>query len=115
MRTVDLAIYADALAAEAATLAARLERARARLRQVALEREARQALPPQVVAHLERLGVLGSGVADGALADLHELTAAVDAVSQLQAWVEERLAASTGRAGYAAAAGAVSPASSAAR
>jgi hypothetical protein len=37
MRGVDLAIYADALAGESASLAARAERARSRLRQSAIE------------------------------------------------------------------------------
>jgi hypothetical protein len=58
VRSVDLAIYADALAGEAATLAARLERARARVRQAAIERVAREELPPQVVARLQALGML---------------------------------------------------------
>jgi hypothetical protein len=44
MRSIDLALYADELAARAATLAAQLERARCRLRQEALEREARRVL-----------------------------------------------------------------------
>ena len=42
MRSVDLAIYADALAGEAAAVAARVERARARLRESEIEREARR-------------------------------------------------------------------------
>ena len=58
MRSVDLALYADELAARAATLAARLERARGRLRQAAIEREARRALDETSVARLESLGVL---------------------------------------------------------
>ena len=45
MRGVDLAIYADALAGEAASLAARAERARSRLRQAAIEKRARTELP----------------------------------------------------------------------
>jgi len=41
MRSVELAIYADTLAGESASLAARAERARSRLRQAAIEKRAR--------------------------------------------------------------------------
>jgi hypothetical protein len=58
VRTVDLAIYADALAGEAAALAARVERARSRLRESAIEREARRTLARETVDRLERLGLL---------------------------------------------------------
>ena len=44
MRSVELAIYADQLAGEAASLAARAERARSRLRQAAIEKRARADL-----------------------------------------------------------------------
>jgi tRNA U34 5-methylaminomethyl-2-thiouridine-forming methyltransferase MnmC len=91
VRSVDLAIYADALAAEAASLAARAERERSRLRQAAIERAAREALAPDVVARLEALGLLATR-ADPS--ELHDLEAALDAVEELQAWVEARLAAS---------------------
>ena len=91
MRSVDLAIYADALAGEAAALAARRERERSRSRQAAIERAARAELPPPVVARLERLGLLATP-ADGA--ELRALGQALEAVEQLQAWVEARLAAS---------------------
>lgn len=91
MRSVDLAIYADAVAGEAATLAARRERERSRLRQAAIERAARAELPPPVVARLDELGLLATR-ANGA--DLRELDRALEAVEQLQAWVEARLAAS---------------------
>jgi predicted transcriptional regulator len=52
MRSIDLALYADELAARAATLAAQLDRARSRLRQEAIEREARRALDEGSVARL---------------------------------------------------------------
>jgi len=91
VRSVDLAIYADAVAGEAAALAARRERERSRLRQAAIERAARAELPPPVVARLDELGLLATR-ANGA--DLRELDRALEAVEQLQAWVEARLAAS---------------------
>ncbi len=89
MRSVDLAIYADALAGEAATLAARLERARARVRQAAIERVAREELPPQVVARLEALGLLQTR-ADRV--EISELVETLEAIEALQAWVERGLA-----------------------
>lgn len=93
VRTVDLALYADALAGEAASLAARAERARSRLRQAGLEREARAALAPSTVARLEELGLLGAADERGLREELCRLTGAVEALEELQAWVEERLAA----------------------
>ena len=65
MRSVDLALFADELAARAATLAAQLERARGRLRQAAIEREARRALEETSVARLESLGILRGSRARG--------------------------------------------------
>ena len=92
MRGVDLAIYADALAAEAASVAARAERARSRLRQAAIEKHARGSLTPVAVERLEALGLLG-GVDEAAVrAELRELEAALDAVEELQAWLEGELA-----------------------
>lgn len=91
MRQVDLAVYADALAGEAATLAARVERGRARLRVAALERAARAELDPAVVATLERLGILAR-IDEAALrSELRELADGLAAVEALQAWVEGRL------------------------
>jgi hypothetical protein len=90
VRSVDLAIYADALAGEAAVLAARLERARGRLRQGAIERAAREDLPARVVMRLEALGLLSTRADRG---EIRELTEALEAIEQLQAWVERRLAA----------------------
>jgi len=92
MRGVDLAIYADALAGEAASLAARAERARSRLRQAAIEKRARQELTGIAVERLEAIGVLGSVDEAAARAELRELEAALDAVDELQAWLEGELA-----------------------
>ena len=59
-RSVELAIYADALAGEAASLAARAERARSRLRQAAIEKRARRRADASVaIERLEALGLLG--------------------------------------------------------
>jgi hypothetical protein len=92
VRGVDLAIYADALAGEAASLAARAERARSRLRQAAIEKRARRELTPVAVERLDALGVFG-GVGESATrAELRELEAALDAVEELQSWLERELA-----------------------
>jgi hypothetical protein len=90
MRSVDLALFADELAARAATLAAQLERARGRLRQAAIEREARRALDETSVARLESLGIL-RGATAGVRAEIRELAASLSVVEELQAWVERRL------------------------
>jgi len=60
MRGVDLAIYADALAGEAASLSARAERTRSRLRQAAIEKRARADLTRVATERLEALGLLGA-------------------------------------------------------
>ena len=91
MRAVDLALYADELAARSATLAAQLERARGRLRQAAIEREARRALDEGLVERLESLGFLRGADTKVARAEVVELASAVAAVEELQAWVERRL------------------------
>ena len=91
MRAVDLAVFADALAAQAATLAARLERARDELRQAALEREARRSLAPETAGRLERLGLLRSSELRGRREEIGTLAADLAAVEELQAWVEARL------------------------
>jgi hypothetical protein len=92
MRGVDLAIYADALAGEAASLAARAERARSRLRQAAIEKRARGELTAVAVQRLEALGVLGGIDEPATRVELRELEAALDAVEELQAWLEGELA-----------------------
>jgi hypothetical protein len=91
MRGVDLAIYADALAGEAASLAARAERARSRLRQAAIEKRARTELTAVAIERLEALGVLGGVDEVATRAELRELEAALDAVEELQAWLEAEL------------------------
>jgi hypothetical protein len=98
MRSVELAIYADLLAAEAAALAARLEQARSRLRQAAIEDEAAAALPPAVVGRLRALGVLGGGGEVAGAAEIQRVTLDLDAVLKLQAWVERELRAGQERA-----------------
>lgn len=92
MRSIDLAIYADALAGEAGAVGARAERVRGRLREASIEREARRALPPETTARLKELGLLRSLDERAARAELRELEAALGALEELQAWVEERLA-----------------------
>jgi hypothetical protein len=92
VRSVDLALYADELAAEATMLAARLERARCRLQRAALEREARRMLDGTAVERLELLGVLRCGETRAVRAEIAELTDSLRAVERLQAWVEERVA-----------------------
>lgn len=93
MRGVDLAIYADALAGEAASLAARAERARSRLRQAAIEQRARADLTRTTVGRLEAIGLL-KGVDQVAVRrELRELDGALEALDELQAWVEKQLAA----------------------
>ena len=93
MRAVDLAIYADALAGEAAALAARVERARCRLTESAIDREARDDLPRNVVDRLERLGLLRPADESRLSSELRRLEADLEALELLQAWVESRLAA----------------------
>lgn len=88
MRSIDLSLYADRLAGEAASLAARIEREHGRLRQGAIERAARGALPPVAVERLEALGLLRTRVDPVALAELEET---LDALEALEAWVEEAL------------------------
>ena len=89
MRSIDLALYADALAGEAASLAARIERERGRLRQAVIERAARAALGPAALERLDELGLLATRGDPVALAELEE---ALDALEALQAWVEGALA-----------------------
>ena len=95
MRGVDLAIYADVLAGEAASLSARAERARSRLRQAAIEKRARNELTQVAVERLEELGLLGAIDEAKARAELRELEAALDALEELQSWVESELGAAT--------------------
>jgi hypothetical protein len=91
VRTVDLAIYADTIAGEHAALAARLEQAQARLREAAIERDARAHLPAEAVKELEALGILGGIDERTARNEMRRLGRALEAVEQLQSWVESRL------------------------
>jgi len=88
MREIDLAVYADVLAGEAASLAARIERERGKLRQATVEKSARKELPLVVVERLEELGLLATCGDVGTLAELEE---SLDAVEALQTWVEAAL------------------------
>jgi hypothetical protein len=92
VRSVELAIYADALAGESASLTARAERARSRLQQAAIEKRARAELTGTAVKRLEALGLIGSVDERATRAELRELEDALDALEELQAWVEEELA-----------------------
>ena len=91
MRGVDLAIYADVLCAEAATLEACAERARSRLRQVAIEKRARAGLTAIAVERLEAIGLLGAVDEAATRVELRELEAALDALGELQSFVEREL------------------------
>jgi hypothetical protein len=92
MRAVELPVYADALAGEAASLSARAERARSRIRQAAIEKRARRDLTEAAVARLQALGVLGAIDESAARAELRELEDAIEALEELQSWVETELA-----------------------
>ena len=93
MREIDLAVYADALAGEAAALSAQAERIRSKLRQAKIERRARNDLTAATVDTLESLGLLGGTDERAAHAELRELEDSLAALEELQAWVEEELAA----------------------
>jgi hypothetical protein len=92
VRAVDLAIYADMLAGEHAALAARAEQAHARLREAAIERDARANIATDAVKELEAAAILGTIDESAARRELRRLTRALEALEALQAWVEERLA-----------------------
>lgn len=91
MRSVDLALYADTLAARASAVVAQLERERDALRQAAIEREACRSLDQATVVRLERMGVLAAPDSRGTRAEIAELAADLGALEELQAWVEGRL------------------------
>jgi Spy/CpxP family protein refolding chaperone len=92
MRAVELAVYADALAGEAASLSARAERARSRIRQAAIEKRAQRDLTDAAVTRLQALGLLGGIDEPAARAELRELDGAIEALEELQSWVEAELA-----------------------
>jgi hypothetical protein len=91
MSAVDLAVFADVLAARASALAAKLEQARAAVHQAALEREARRALSESTVARLESIGLLEQADSRGRREEIARLAGDLTAVEELQTWVEERL------------------------
>ena len=93
MRGVDLAIYSDVLCAEAASLEARAERARSRLRQAAIEKRAHGELTAVAVERLEALALLGSVDEAAVRTELRELQAALEAIEELQSFVERELSA----------------------
>jgi hypothetical protein len=93
VREIDLAVYADALAGESAALSARAERIRSKLRQVKIERRARNDLQASTVDRLESLGLLGGTDERAAHAELRELEDSLAALEELQTWVEGELAA----------------------
>jgi hypothetical protein len=88
VREIDLALYADMLAGEAASVAARIERERGKLRQASVEQAARKELPEPVVERLEELGLLATR---GDCERLAELEESLDALEALQARVEATL------------------------
>jgi hypothetical protein len=92
MRAVELAVYADALAGEAVSLSARAERARSRIRQAAIEKRARRDLTDAAVTRLQALGLLGAIDEPAARAELRDLEGAIEALEELQSWVETELA-----------------------
>ena len=91
MRIVDLALYADVLAAKAARVACELERVRGELRRAAIEREARRALDERTLGRLERLGVVSRADARRLRREVVELAADLSALLALQAWTEAQL------------------------
>jgi hypothetical protein len=91
VRTVDLALYADLLAAKASTLAAQLERARDGLRQAAIEREVRRSFDGATVERLERIGAVSAIDVGAERAEVSRLADDLRALEELQAWVEARL------------------------
>lgn len=92
---MELAVYADTLAGEAAALSSRAERLRSRLRLAGIEREARRELPPATVDRLVALGLLRRPEERALREELAGLETSLAALEELQAWVEERLAAAT--------------------
>jgi hypothetical protein len=95
VRGVDLAVYADALAGEAAALSARAERIRSKLRQAKIERRARNDLRATTVERLQSLGLLCGTDERAAHAELRDLDESLAALEELQAWVEQEVAATS--------------------
>lgn len=91
MRAIDLALFSDLLCARVASTEARLERARDRIRQAAIEREARRALSPASVALLVQAGAFVDTDVRAERRDVAELAAMLGALHELQHWVEAQL------------------------
>jgi hypothetical protein len=91
MRAIDLALFSDVLCARIAAVEARLERARDRIRQAAIHREARKALPPATIELLEDEGVLVSKDVRDERREIAALAATLTALHTLQRWTEEQL------------------------
>ena len=91
MHRIDLELYADRLAQHALRLSDDLSAARLRIAWGALEADARPALGARRAALLEAVGVLGCGRDPGDVALIERRQAQLDALSHLQAWVEERI------------------------
>jgi hypothetical protein len=91
VRSVDVALYADLLAAEASSLEARGERLRSALRLAAIETRAREGLDPETVARLERMGLQRDVDERSLRAQLREVERALEALGKLQVWVETRM------------------------
>jgi hypothetical protein len=64
----------------------------ARIRQAAIERDARRALPGPTVERLERIGVLSLADLRAERREVAELVASLTALRELQTWAENRLA-----------------------
>jgi hypothetical protein len=92
VRALDLAVFADALAGEADALAARIERTRGLLRLAEIEREAATDLPAATVERLRTLGCLRGADERALRCAIDSWTPQLEALEELQAWVEERLA-----------------------
>jgi hypothetical protein len=91
MRVVDLALFSDLVCARIASVEARLERARDRIRQASIEREARRALAPATVELLVRAGALTETDVRGERREIAELAATLAALHELQRWTEKQL------------------------
>ena len=90
MRSVDLALFADELAARAATLAAQLEHARgASGRRASSGRRGGRSTRPRSPASNRSASCAGPTA--GVRAEIRELAASLSVVEELQAWVERRL------------------------
>ena len=91
MRSIELALYADALAGETAAVAARVERTRSQLRHATIERAARRDLDGDTVERLQQAGFLRPLDERALREHLDDQLATLEALERLQAWVERQL------------------------